>query len=241
MSKRPPLSKQLQLLIFRRDNWICRWCGKVVIFAPVMKLLEREVKDAGRAEPLSYYHIHWTRADAPLLDELGAVIDHVEAFSTGGAHCKKNFATVCNKCNGRKSASPIDDWSKRPQHKPIKGKYGPPLHWDGLSSLFVILGKRDPAGLTVSEKDWLKVLTAERIGLLEMPARSLMVHSTGRSNRGFMLMSPKLVRSSYIPDLSRERKHLKQSNGRRTFVRVQLHFLTNIKNLRRFSRLFLRT
>jgi flagellar assembly factor FliW len=78
-------------------------------------------------------------------------------------------------------------------------------------------------------KAGLAILGWMRIGLLEIPARSLMVQSTGRSNRGFMLMSPKLVRSGYIPDLSRERKHLKQSNGRRAFVRVQLHFLTNIK------------
>jgi hypothetical protein len=52
----------------------------------------------------------------------------------------------------------MDDWNKRPQHKPIKGKYGQPQHWDGFSSLFVILARRDPVGLTVSEKGWLKVL-----------------------------------------------------------------------------------
>jgi hypothetical protein len=36
--------------------------------------------------------------------------------------------------------------------QPIKGKYGEPQHWDGLSALFVVLG------LTVSERDWLRVL-----------------------------------------------------------------------------------
>jgi 5-methylcytosine-specific restriction endonuclease McrA len=153
---RPPLSKELQLSVFRRDGWMCRWCNKAVIFAPVMKLLERELRNAGRVEPLSYYHAHWTRTEAPLLDELGAVIDHVEAFSTGGAHSEKNFATACNKCNGRKSSAPLDDWSKRPQHKPIKGKYGEPQHWDGLSGIFVMLAQRDPTGLTASDKGWLK-------------------------------------------------------------------------------------
>ena len=50
-----------------------------------MKFLEREVRKSGRGERLSYYHAHWTRAGAPLLDELGAVIDHVEGHSAGGA------------------------------------------------------------------------------------------------------------------------------------------------------------
>lgn len=158
---RPPISKELQLRVFRRDRWVCRWCNRPVIFAPVMKFLESEVHRSGHKERLSYHHAHWTREGAPLLDELGAVIDHVDPFSTGGASTEKNLATACNKCNGRKSAAPMDEWSKRPQRQPIKGKYGEPQYWDGLSSVFMILAQRDPAALTVSEKDWLKAL-AER-------------------------------------------------------------------------------
>ncbi len=123
-----------------------------------MKFLEREVRKSGRVERLSYYHAHWTRAGAPLLDELGAVIDHVEAHSAGGATTEGNLATACAKCNGRKSAASMAKWSERPQRKPIKGKYGEPQYWDGLSSVFVILAQRDPVGLTASEKEWLKIL-----------------------------------------------------------------------------------
>jgi 5-methylcytosine-specific restriction endonuclease McrA len=125
-----------------------------------MRLIESEVRKAGRREPLSYYHAHWTRDGAPLLDELGAVIDHVEAHSIGGSSAEENLATACCKCNGRKSAAPMAEFSKRPQRKPIKGKYGEPQHWDGLSALFVMLAQRDPS-LNASEKGWLKVLTAE--------------------------------------------------------------------------------
>jgi 5-methylcytosine-specific restriction endonuclease McrA len=123
-----------------------------------MRLLEREMRKAGRTEPLAYYHAHATRAGAPLLDELWAVIDHVEAFSTGGANSKENFATACNKCNGRKGSAPVDKWGNRIMRKPVKGKYGEPQHWDGLSGVFVMLAERDPVGLTPSEKAWLKVL-----------------------------------------------------------------------------------
>jgi 5-methylcytosine-specific restriction endonuclease McrA len=156
---RPPIPKESQLSIFRRDRWVCRWCNRPVIFAPVMRLIEAKVRKAGRGEPLSYYHLHWTRAGAPLLDELGAVIDHVEAFSTGGANSEENLATACNKCNGRKSSASLKKWGGREMRKPIKGKYGEPQHWDGLSGVFVILAQRDPVGLTASDRTWLKIFT----------------------------------------------------------------------------------
>ena len=54
----------------------------------------------------------------------------------------------------------MDEWSKRPKHKPVKGKYGEPQHWDGFSTLFVVLAQRNPVGLTASEKAWLKVFSA---------------------------------------------------------------------------------
>jgi hypothetical protein len=82
--KRPTLSKELQLTIFQRDRWMCRWCNRPVIFAPVMRFLEHEARKWRGGEPLSYYHPRWTRDGAPLLDELAAVIDHIEAFSIGG-------------------------------------------------------------------------------------------------------------------------------------------------------------
>lgn len=123
-----------------------------------MRLLEREVRRAGNGDRLAYHHAHWTRANAPLLDLLGAVIDHREAFSAGGSDLRENLATACNKCNGRKSAATLDQWGARPMDRPIKGKYGEPQEWDGLSSLFVTLAKRDRAALTAGERDWLRAL-----------------------------------------------------------------------------------
>jgi 5-methylcytosine-specific restriction endonuclease McrA len=158
---RPPLSKKLQLRVFRRDKWVCRWCSRPVIFAPVMKFLESEVNKSSRRGPLSYYHAHWTRAGAPLLDELGAVIDHVDAFSTGGSSAEDNLATSCCKCNAQKSAGTVESHQTQHPRKPIKGKYGEPQHWDGLSSVFVILAVKNRVGLSASEKGWLKVLTEE--------------------------------------------------------------------------------
>jgi 5-methylcytosine-specific restriction endonuclease McrA len=163
INRRVALSRELQVRIFRRDHWLCRWCNKPVIFAPAMRLLDREVRKSGFAGPLAYYHKNATREGAPLLDELWAVLDHVEAFSTGGLNSEENLATACNKCNGRKSSAPLDEWGQRAKRKPIKGKYGEPRYWDGLSTLFAVLAQNDPVGLKASERDWLKALKAEEL------------------------------------------------------------------------------
>src|SRR5690242_6904839 len=97
MRRRVVLPKAKQLRIFRRDGWLCCWCKKPVIFGPVMKYLKLEVESAGERAP-AYYHSHWTREGCPLLDELGAVLDHVEAFTTGGPCTEENLCTACAKC-----------------------------------------------------------------------------------------------------------------------------------------------
>lgn len=161
--KRGALPKSVQVSIFRRDGWTCRWCGRPVVFAPAMKFLARELRIAGQDEPLAYFHPHWTRDGSPLLDELGAVIDHVQAFCAGAPDAIENLITACNKCNGRKSAASLEKWKRRPVYKPVKGRYGEPQSWDGLSWLFVMFAQRDLGCLTVSEKDWLKALVRKRL------------------------------------------------------------------------------
>jgi hypothetical protein len=39
----------------------------------------------------------------------------------------------------------------------VKGKYGEPENWDGLSALFVILMEQSPEA-TSSEREWLREL-----------------------------------------------------------------------------------
>src|SRR5689334_13513254 len=102
---RRALAKSDQLAIFRRDGWMCRWCRKPVIFAPVMRLMQLELRRFDESIEVAYHHAHWTRQHSPLLDELGAVIDHVDAFSTGGPDNIDNLVTACNKCNAHKSAA----------------------------------------------------------------------------------------------------------------------------------------
>jgi 5-methylcytosine-specific restriction endonuclease McrA len=158
MVNRTPLSKSLQVEVFRRDGWLCHLCKRPVIFAPVMRLLEREVRMAGNGKRLAYYNARWTREGAPLLDLLAGVIDHVKAFARGGASDTGNLATACCKCNAQKSHATRDQYLARSIKKSVKGKYGEPQNWDGLSLLFVALAQRDLTALTTSEKGWLRAL-----------------------------------------------------------------------------------
>jgi 5-methylcytosine-specific restriction endonuclease McrA len=153
---RLPIPRSLQVFVFRRDGWLCCWCKRPVIFAPALKYLEEHLRQEGHTGRLAYHHAHWTRDGAPLLDELGAVVDHIDAFSTGGLNTEENLATACNKCNAYKSNAARVKWDERQKRNPVKGKYGDPQHWDGLSTLFVVLARRDSDRLTATEKDWLK-------------------------------------------------------------------------------------
>lgn len=36
--RRKVLPKSVQISIFRRDGWLCRWCRKPVVFAPTLQL-----------------------------------------------------------------------------------------------------------------------------------------------------------------------------------------------------------
>jgi 5-methylcytosine-specific restriction endonuclease McrA len=157
---RKSLSKSLQVAIFRRDGWLCYWCKRPVIFSPAMKLLDAEVRNAVYGVRPAYYHPHGTREGAPLLDELGAAIDHIEAFSTGGACSRENLRTSCWKCNVRKSDASVAKWEERSKRSAIKGKYGEPKDWDGLASVFTMLAERNPARLTSGEREWLKAIKA---------------------------------------------------------------------------------
>ena len=159
---RKPISKFVQLRVFQRDRWICRWCGRPVIFAPTMKYLEQFVRYHGHIGQLAYYHRNWARGKAPLLDHMGAVIDHHEAHSGGGADDEPNLLTSCNKCNTRKSNTSAVAFSKRSPLLAVKGKYGEPEHWDGLSRLFVLLVEQYPQNITTDERSWLEALRGSK-------------------------------------------------------------------------------
>jgi 5-methylcytosine-specific restriction endonuclease McrA len=153
-----PIPKAVQVQVFRNDSWLCQWCRRPVIFPPAMKFIEQLVRARGRTAPRAYFHPNWRRDAAPLLDELGACVDHIEAHAKGGANEIKNFATICSKCNVRKGMLTPEEHLKRNPVKKVKGKHGEPAHWDGLSTLFMVLAQEYPAVVTTTDQQWLTAL-----------------------------------------------------------------------------------
>lgn len=123
-----------------------------------LKYLDALVREHGFTLPLAYWDPHWRRDASPLLDELAASIDHVEAFARGGKHDLSNFAAVCARCNARKSAKLKDAYLKENPPWKVKGLHGEPIHWDGLSTLYVALAREKRDQLTATEKRWLNAL-----------------------------------------------------------------------------------
>ena len=155
---RPPLPYDVAVRVYFRDGWLCSHCRRPTIFHLAIKLLGERVALVLPGVPVAYWDPRWRRDKSPLLDQLAAEIDHVEAFSSGGAHAEANFATICVKCNSRKGTRTREQHSAIDSPRVVKGKYGEPSAWDGLASTYVMLARESSRPLSVSEKGWLRAL-----------------------------------------------------------------------------------
>ena len=157
--KRKPISRKVQVFVYRRDKWLCHWCKRPVVFPPAMKYLQELLAKSGYGD-LAYWRYAYDRHGAPLLDELAAAIDHIKAVTLGGTDDVENLTTACNKCNTRKNNCDAKKWETEHPFRRINGKFGEPQAWDGFSSLFLFLAKTNASSLKRSEIEWLKALQA---------------------------------------------------------------------------------
>lgn len=100
---RPPIPYDVAVRVYFRDGWLCSHCRRPTVFHLTLKLLAERVAQAFPHVPLAYWDERWRRDQSPLLDQLAALIDHVNAFSKGGEHAEANFATICVKCTSEKA------------------------------------------------------------------------------------------------------------------------------------------
>lgn len=131
---RTNLSKSLQLAVWRRDSWHCRYCLVPVFFAPTLQVFEE------LSPGHSYYHPNGkSGAMLPLLQRRWASVDHIQPVAKGGTDDEANLATACWECNLAKRDTPPE-------------RAGPPraigndlvkLGWDGFASLYERLAKPD--------------------------------------------------------------------------------------------------
>jgi 5-methylcytosine-specific restriction endonuclease McrA len=163
-AKRKLIPVPIQAEVLFRDRWLCHLCRRPVVLHAALRLLQVHVRHQLPNALLAYWHPNWRRDAAPLLDEPGASIDHVTAHASGGAHHPSNFAAVCARCNARKSAKTTATYLAEAQPWKVKGKHGEPVAWDGLSQLFLVLARDNPAGLTATERQWVRAIEAQLAG-----------------------------------------------------------------------------
>jgi len=132
--KRKSISKRIQLEVWVRDNWTCRYCNNPVIFSPTLKLLDKISPTHG------YYHTHGDEKKMiKKFCDLCATVDHKHPHSRGGAHNIDNFATACMNCNMKMNNKTNEEGKPKLKEKNDKiGQTG----WDGMSSLYLKLQRK---------------------------------------------------------------------------------------------------
>jgi 5-methylcytosine-specific restriction endonuclease McrA len=146
--RRSGTPRRQALEIFRRDGWLCRYCGGRTIFEPMMALI-------GDVFPDDFpYHPNWKSGRThPAVAARSAVIDHVDPGSRGGSWTDpENLVTACWPCNARKGDLTLDQlgWTLLP----IPRDTG----WDGLTTNFVAMWEKVGKPGPTSRGSWIELL-----------------------------------------------------------------------------------
>jgi 5-methylcytosine-specific restriction endonuclease McrA len=164
---RVPIPYSVQAEVFFRDEWLCSHCRRPTIFHLALRQLSEAIRPEFPDLILAYWNPQWRRDTAPLLDELAASVDHVHAYSKGGAHDLSNLATICARCNARKGTRSREEHLAVNKPWVVSSKHGEPTKWDGFASVFVFFARRSQRRLTATEQAWLPELETR----LSAPAR----------------------------------------------------------------------
>ncbi len=134
MEKRKTIQQKMQLMVWIRDGWTCRYCGKEVFFAPTLKLLEELSPHHG------YYDAHGNeRKMISLFAHRWASVDHDIPHSKGGEDSLNNYITACWRCNNTMKDKTYEQGKPIPRKiDEVKQKPG----WDGMSSLYLVLNEK---------------------------------------------------------------------------------------------------
>jgi 5-methylcytosine-specific restriction endonuclease McrA len=136
------LSAAQKFAVYERDGWRCQYCGRRVVIAGVLQLLDRLCPE-----------VRWCLNDNmakafthPAAERLTPNIDHIEALAVGGpAKADDNLVCSCTTCNERKGSR--EGWQLITTEP-----------WDGCVPLFAPLydmALAERATLTKAIVDWL--------------------------------------------------------------------------------------
>jgi HNH endonuclease len=142
---------QLQMAVFRRDKFLCRYCCRRTVIPPVLRLL------AVAFDQVFPYHPHglMTACHLGFWRDI-ASCDHLVPVARLGSSTADNLVTACYMCNSIKQNWLIEElrWELRPIE--------PNADWDGLSAslheLLRIYEDRHEGARIPYFRDWLKAV-----------------------------------------------------------------------------------
>jgi hypothetical protein len=132
---------KLRWRIFKRDHFVCRYCGRRTIFMPVLVALSfkfpEEFPFAGQNQNAQCHAVFWTEI---------AVVDS----GTGAKATEQNAVTACYSCYTAKRKFPDPSrWQPKPPTA---------VEWDGLSGNLYDLCVVTRTGAMPYFFEWLKII-----------------------------------------------------------------------------------
>lgn len=111
-----------QMRVFRRDSFICRYCGRRTVLPPVLRLLSIALCDVFPYHP----HGKMSRCHLAFWRDI-ASCDHLTPLARFGTSDEQNLVTACYMCNSIKQHWTIEELRWEVRAIPESGA------WDGLS------------------------------------------------------------------------------------------------------------
>ncbi|HLC50588.1 MAG TPA: HNH endonuclease [Candidatus Nanoarchaeia archaeon] len=142
--KKSNIPREIQLRVWIRDAWTCRYCNEPVFFAPTLKLLNQLSPEHG------YYHPNGkSGVILPLFQWRWCSVDHVHPSSKGGEDKEENYVTACWECNLKFNDKTIEKGKPSPKSINVDNLK---IKWDGFSSIYVKLSKKKDGWVRLLEK-----------------------------------------------------------------------------------------
>ena len=141
------LTPRMQLTVFMRDKFTCRYCGKRTVFVPILRAL------SFRYPEILPYHPNWKwNSCHPIYWTHSASCDHLIPIARGGTNELGNLVTACYMCNSTKQNWLLHElgWSLFPISD---------VQWDGLLGYYRRLCEVTEVVGQPHHRKWLQALT----------------------------------------------------------------------------------